>query len=89
MTKYYPCLAAAITLFALFPAAEARVREQSSVNWRTFEVPALGTRVQYPADIFTPAGDPEMRVGQRLSALTDVCRFTLVPTKPARPPELI
>ena len=65
MTKYYPCLAAAITLLALVPDAEARVREQSSVNWRTFEVPAFGTTVQYPADIFTPAGDPEMGVGQR------------------------
>ena len=65
MIKYYPCLAAAITLLALVPDAEARVREQSSVNWRTFEVPAFGTRVQYPADIFTPAGDPEMGVGQR------------------------
>ncbi len=65
MTKYYPCLAAAITLLALVPDAEARVREQSSVNWRTFEVPAFGTRVQYPADIFTPAGEPGMGVGQR------------------------
>jgi hypothetical protein len=65
MTKYYLCLAAAIMLLALVPGAEARFREQSSVDWRAFEVPNFGTRIQYPASIFTPAGRPEMGVGQR------------------------
>ena len=63
MTKYYACLAA--TLLALVPNTEARVREQSPVDWRTFEVPAFGTTIQYPASIFTPAGRPEMGLGQR------------------------
>jgi hypothetical protein len=65
MTKYYGCLAAAIILLALVPNAEARSREQSPADWRTFEVPDFGTRIQYPASIFTPAGRPEMGVGQR------------------------
>ena len=64
MTKYYACLAA-MTLLALVPNAEARIREQSPVDWRTFEVPDFGTRIQYPASIFTPAGQPEMGLGQR------------------------
>ena len=65
MTKHYAYLGAAIILLALAPNAEARVREQSPVDWRTFEVPAFGTTIQYPASIFTRAGEPEMGLGQR------------------------
>jgi hypothetical protein len=65
MTKHYACLAATIILLAFVPNAEARSREQSPADWRTFEVPAFGTRIQYPASIFTPAGRPEMGIGQR------------------------
>ena len=65
MTKHYAYLGAAIILLALAPNAEARVREQSPVDWRTFEVPAFGTTIQHPASIFTPAGEPEMGLGQR------------------------
>jgi hypothetical protein len=64
MTKYHACLAA-MTLLALVPNTEARVRELSPADWRTFEVPAFGTAIQYPASIFTPAGRPEMGFGQR------------------------
>jgi hypothetical protein len=66
MTKYYACLGAAIILLALVPNAEARFREKSpAADWRTFEVPDFGTSIQYPASIFTPAGRPEMGLGQR------------------------
>jgi hypothetical protein len=41
------------------------LREQKPVDWRTFEVPDFGTRIQYPAGIFSPAGKPEKGVGQR------------------------
>jgi hypothetical protein len=34
-------------------------------EWRTFEVPEFGTRVQFPANIFAPAGQPERGSGQR------------------------
>src|SRR6476660_5254232 len=61
MIKYYVCLAA-ITLVALVPSAEAR---QSRTDWRRFQVPEFGTRIQYPASIFIPAGRPEMGLGQR------------------------
>jgi hypothetical protein len=45
-------------------------------DWRTLAVPDLGTRVQYPAGIFSvPDGKPEKGVGERLS--TDDGRATL------------
>jgi len=66
MANYYACLGAAIILLALVPNAEARFREHSpAAGWRTFEVPDFGTSIQYPASIFTPAGRPEMGLGQR------------------------
>lgn len=66
MTRYYACLGAALTLLALVANAEGRVREQSpTADWRTFEVPDFGTSIEYPASIFTPAGRPEMGLGQR------------------------
>jgi len=64
MTKYHACLAG-IALLALVSKAEARFQEQSPDDWRTFEVPDFGTRIQYPASIFTPAGQPETGLGQR------------------------
>jgi hypothetical protein len=35
------------------------------LEWRTFEVPEFGTRVQFPANIFAPAGQPERGSGQQ------------------------
>jgi hypothetical protein len=58
-------LALAIFLVALASAAQAQFRGQKPVAWRTFEVPDFGTRIQYPADIFAPAGKPEKGLGQR------------------------
>jgi hypothetical protein len=43
-------------------AAYAQGRE---VSWRTFEVPEFGTRVEFPASIFAPAGKPKRGNGQR------------------------
>ena len=65
MTNYYACLAG-ITLFALVSNAQAQFREQKPIDWRTFEVRDFGTSIQYPASIFTPAGQPERGRGQRL-----------------------
>ena len=62
MTKYYACLAG-MTLLALISSGQAQ--EQEPIEWRTFEVPDLKTRIQYPASIFTPAGQPERGLGQR------------------------
>src|SRR5919197_3801772 len=55
----------AIILVALASTAHAQSREQKSVDWRTFEIPDFGTRIQYPAGTFSPAGKPETGVGQR------------------------
>jgi hypothetical protein len=54
-----------ITLLTLASSAAAQGREQNPVDWRTFEVPDFGTRVQYPASTFAPAGKPEKGIGQR------------------------
>lgn len=57
-----------IVQFAILSSAEAQVRDQMPVlDWRTFVVPQYGTRVDYPAGIFVPAGDPEKGVGQRFA----------------------
>jgi hypothetical protein len=68
MTKYYAwyyaCLAG-ITLLALVSNAQAQFQEQRPADWRTFEVAEFGTRIQYPAGIFTPTGKPEKGLGQR------------------------
>jgi hypothetical protein len=54
-----------IILIALTCGAQAEVQSHKSADWRTFEVPDFGTKVRYPADIFSPAGQPEMGLGQR------------------------
>jgi hypothetical protein len=55
----------ALILVMLASTAHAQSREQKPVDWRTFEIPDFGTRIQYPAGIFSPAGKPEKGVGQR------------------------
>ena len=39
--------------------------DQGPTEWRTFEVPEFGTRIQVPASIFAAAGKPERGSGQR------------------------
>ena len=56
---------AGIAFLALVSGAQAQFREERSLAWRTFEVPDFGTRIQYPAGIFTPAGKSETGLGQR------------------------
>jgi hypothetical protein len=59
-----------LTIILLALTCEAQARVQSSykaADWRTFEVRDFGTKIQYPADIFSPAGEPEMGLGQRFA----------------------
>jgi hypothetical protein len=79
-----------ITLFALSCGAQAEVQPHNSADWRTFEVPDFGTKVLYPGIFSVRPVSLKWVLDSDLSALTDVpsCPFTLVPTKPARPPEL-
>jgi hypothetical protein len=59
---------ASVTLAALLSSssAHAQVGERGPIQWRTFEVPEFGTRVQVPANIFVPAGKPKRGSGQHL-----------------------
>jgi hypothetical protein len=61
--KWLPHLA--IILVALTCSAQAQVQSHKFADWRTFEVPDFGTKIQYPAGIFSPAGKPEKGLGQR------------------------
>ena len=45
--------------------AQAEVR---ILDWQTFEVPEFGTRVEYPARIFTAVGEAEKGVGRRFES---------------------
>jgi hypothetical protein len=58
------CLAG-ITLLALASNAQAQFGEQKAIDWRTFEVRDFGTSIQYPASIFSPAGQLERGLGKR------------------------
>ena len=49
----------------LHNSAYAQIREQGPTEWRSFDVPEFGTRVEFPASIFAPAGKPERGSGQR------------------------
>jgi hypothetical protein len=63
-----------VFVLLLHNSAYAQLRG-GGTEWRTFEVPEFGTRVQFPASIFAPAGKP-------LSELMDVqpSPFTLART---------
>jgi hypothetical protein len=45
--------------------AQAEVR---ILDWQAFEVPEFGTRVEYPARIFTAVGEAEKGVGRRFES---------------------
>ncbi len=64
--RWLPRCLAGIILVMLVSSAQAQFRERRSlVDWRTFEVSDFGTSIQYPANIFAPAGKPEKDLGQR------------------------
>ena len=55
-----------LILLSMSSNGRAQVREpMSALDWRTFVVPAFGTRIDYPAGVFVPAGNPEKGAGQR------------------------
>src|SRR3954468_10934431 len=61
-----PAFIGTIVLFLLLLHTSGYAqRSEGSPEWRTFEVPEFGTRVQFPASIFAPAGKPERGRGQR------------------------
>ena len=54
-------------LLTQYIRAEARA-EVRFLDWQTFEVPEFGTRVEYPARIFTAVGEAEKGVGRRFES---------------------
>ena len=54
-------------LLSQYIRAEARA-EVRILDWQTFEVPEFGTRVEYPARIFTAVGEAEKGVGRRFES---------------------
>ena len=55
------------TILALSTPARSLDR-RSNMEWRTFTVQDFGTTVQYPANIFFPAGRPGKGIGQRFKS---------------------
>jgi hypothetical protein len=63
------CSAALLFQFGMFCPASGQVAPGSgALGWRTFVIPEYGTRVDYPAAIFTPAGAAEKGVGERFES---------------------
>ena len=72
-----------IALISLLRAdAYAQMRDQSPTDWRTFEVPEFGTRIQVPATYSLPLVSRNEGVVSGLNVLTDALpyRFTLART---------
>jgi hypothetical protein len=61
-----------VPLFALLlqlciaSVANAQVQQGTrSLDWQSFVIPEFGTRIDYPAAIFAPSGEPETGIGGR------------------------
>jgi len=58
-----------IGLFLVIFSGPSELRARGpDLDWRTFEVPEYGTRVEYPARIFAPTAEAETGTGQRLES---------------------
>jgi hypothetical protein len=58
-------------VLSFLPRANAQVREGMGrgLGWQTFQVQEFGTKVEYPATIFSePAGEAEKGTGQRFNS---------------------
>lgn len=66
MRQLFASLARAFVVLVLL-IADAR-GERTTLDWRTFVIPEFGTRVDYPAGVFAPAGQPGTGVGQRFES---------------------
>jgi hypothetical protein len=62
--------------FAMAGAA-ARVTDEHADNWHTYVGPRYGTTVEFPAGIFTPAGNPQKGVGQRFKSIDGRASFSV------------
>jgi hypothetical protein len=53
---------------ALFAASSVEAQSPLASDWQVFKVPDYGTRLEYPASIFSAAGQAEAGVGQRFES---------------------
>ena len=58
-------LSQSVAVILITLACSAQVQAQKSLDWQTVEVPDFGTKIQYPAAIFSPAGKADKGMGQR------------------------
>jgi hypothetical protein len=65
MSVLFRVSAALLLQFGLICAASAQAGQTAaSLGWRTFAIPEFGTRIEYPAAIFAPAGAPKTGIGE-------------------------
>jgi hypothetical protein len=55
-------------LFQLVMTCVASAQGSPPLAWKTYVIPEYGTRVDYPAAIFAPAGSPERGIGERFES---------------------
>jgi hypothetical protein len=53
---------------AFFAASSVEAQSRLPSDWQVFKVPGFGTRLEYPASIFSTVGQAETGVGQRLES---------------------
>jgi hypothetical protein len=70
-------LATFIAAFSALATPAQSLDRMSNINWRTFVVQDFGTSVQYPADIFVPAGRPGKGTGQRFKSADDRAELSI------------
>ena len=61
-------LATCITACSALSTPAQSLDRTTNIEWQTFVVQEFGTRVQYPANIFVPAGRPGKGIGQKFKS---------------------
>jgi hypothetical protein len=74
--RAFPWRLLAVAVLATATSAQAQIREQAP-GWATFVIPEYGTRVEYPAGIFVPTGDPEKGTGRRFDTSDGRARLSV------------
>ena len=57
-----------LCIVALFAASLVEAQSRVASDWQVSKVPDYGTRIEYPASIFSPVGQAETGVGQRFES---------------------
>jgi hypothetical protein len=57
-----------LSTIVLIAASSVEAQSRNASDWQVFKVPDYGTRLEYPASIFSAAGQAETGVGQRFES---------------------